>query len=74
MDTQFELLEAEVLKLPLDERATLAQLLLASLDEDNEIDDAWDIETQKRIADIENGTVQVVEISDALAQVHTSLK
>ncbi|MFZ4524331.1 MAG: addiction module protein [Chlorobium sp.] len=73
MANQRELLEAEVLQLSVAERASLAQLLLASLDEENEIDDAWDSETQRRIADIERGVTRVITIADALAQVRAAL-
>ena len=38
MQTQFESLEAEVLKLSVAERAKLAEHLIASLDEDSEIE------------------------------------
>ncbi len=74
MGNQLELLEAEALKLTAAERAAFAQLLLASLDEDTEIEAAWAAETERRIADIENGSVQVIPIADALAQVRASLK
>lgn len=78
MANQLELIEAEALKLSIAERASLAQLLLASLEEKSleekyEIDDAWDIETQRRITDIERGVTQVIPIADALAQVRTAL-
>jgi putative addiction module component (TIGR02574 family) len=73
MANQRELLEAEALQLSVAERASLAQLLLASLDEENEIDDAWDSETQRRIADIERGVTRVITIADALAQVRAAL-
>jgi len=74
MGNQLELLEAEALKLTAGERAAFAQLLLASLNEDAEIKDAWAVETERRIADIENGAVQVIPIADALTQVRASLK
>ena len=74
MGNQLELLEAEALKLTSGERAAFAQLLLASLDEDAEIEEAWAAEVERRIADIENGTVQVIPIADALAQVRSALK
>ena len=51
-----------------------AQLLLASLDEDAEIEEAWAAETERRIADIESGVVQVIPIADTLAQVRAALK
>ncbi|OAI01489.1 hypothetical protein A1353_18190 [Methylomonas methanica] len=74
MGTQLELLEARALQLTVGERAAFAQLLLASLDEDAEIEEAWAAETERRISDIENGTVQVIPISEALAQVRAALK
>ena len=74
MGNQLELLEAEAMKLTVGERAAFAQLLLASLDEDAEIEEAWAVEIERRIADIESGTVQAVPIADALAQVRAALK
>jgi putative addiction module component (TIGR02574 family) len=74
MGVQLEVLEAEALKLTLGERAAFAQLLLASLDEDAEIKEAWAAEVDRRIADVESGRVQVIPISDALAQVRAALK
>jgi putative addiction module component (TIGR02574 family) len=74
MGNQLELIEAEALQLTAGERAALAQLLLASLDEDTELEEAWAAETERRISDIESGTVQVIPIADALAQVRAALK
>lgn len=53
---------------------TFAQLLLANLDEDAEIEEAWAAKVGRRIADVESGTVQVIPIADALAQVRAALK
>ncbi|HEY6897385.1 MAG TPA: addiction module protein [Rhodocyclaceae bacterium] len=74
MGIQLEILEAEALKLTSGERAAFAQLLLASLDEDAEIDAAWAAEIERRIAEVEDGTVQAIPIADALAQVRAALK
>jgi putative addiction module component (TIGR02574 family) len=74
MANQLEALEAEALKLTSGERAAFAQLLLASLDEDAEIEEAWAAEVERRIADVESGAVQVIPISEALAQVRAALK
>ena len=74
MGNKLELLEAEALQLTSGERAAFAQILLASLDEDAEIEEAWAAETERRIAEIESGAVQVISIADALAQVRESLK
>lgn len=74
MQTQFELLEAETLKLTAAERARLAEHLIASLDEDTEIEEAWAVEVEKRIASIENGSVQLIPVSEAIAQARAALK
>lgn len=74
MDTELEKLEAEALKLPPEERAALAQRLLASLEEDAEIEEAWAIEVERRIAEVESGAVQLIPIEEALARVRAALK
>lgn len=43
MEIQLETIEVAALSLPLGERAALAQRLLESLDEDAEIEAAWDV-------------------------------
>jgi putative addiction module component (TIGR02574 family) len=73
MRNQLEALEAEALKLTVGERVAFAQLLLASLDEDAEIEEAWATEVDRRIAGVESGAVQVIPIAQALAQVRAAL-
>ena len=74
MDTTLELLEDRAMTLTVSERAALAQRLLASLDEDSEIDDAWAAEADRRIAEIESGVVKTIPIAEALAQVRAAIK
>jgi len=74
METELEKLEAEALKLTLGERAALAQRLLASLEEDAEIEEAWAAEVERRIAAVESGSVQLIPIAEALSQVRARLK
>ena len=74
METPLEILESEALKLTLGERAALAQRLLASLDEDAQIEDAWAAEIERRIAEVESGAVQVIPIAEAVARVRAALK
>lgn len=73
METQLEKLATEALKLSANERAAFAQLLLASLDEDEGIDSAWAIEVERRIAELDDGTVEAVPVAVALAQVRSRL-
>lgn len=74
METRLERLETEALKLTPGERAALAQRLWASLAVDPEIEEAWAVEVERRIADVESGAVQVIPMDEALAQVRSSLK
>jgi putative addiction module component (TIGR02574 family) len=74
MEAEIDKLEAEALKLAPGERAALAQRLLASLEEDAEIEEAWAVEIERRIAEVESGAVQVIPIEEALARVRASLK
>lgn len=73
MQTQFETLEAEALKLTVAERAKLAEYLIASLDEDSEIEEAWAGETERRIAEIEAGAAQLIPAAEAIANARTAL-
>ncbi len=55
-------IEQEVLHLPIEERARLAEKLLSSLDalSEQEIEKLWLVEAQRRASEIDNGTVQLV--------------
>jgi putative addiction module component (TIGR02574 family) len=74
MSTQLEEVEAEALKLTVEERAHLADRLLASLSEDAEVEEAWTIEVERRVADIESGRVQLVPAAEAIARARAALK
>jgi putative addiction module component (TIGR02574 family) len=69
-----EVLESEALKLALSGRAALAQRLLASLEDDTEIEEAWAAEIERRIDEVESGAVQVIPIAEALAQIRAKPK
>ncbi len=57
MPTHIEVLEAEVLNLPTAERSRLLERLIASLDVDPEIEEAWVFEAEKREAELTSGSV-----------------
>ena len=57
-------LEAEAMKLAVDDRVRLADRLLASVYGDRDVDEAWFAEVQRRIAALEAGTLQVVSTVD----------
>jgi putative addiction module component (TIGR02574 family) len=74
MQSTFEILEAETLKLTIAERARLVEHLIASLDEDVEIDNAWAAEVERRIAAVESGSIQLIPAAEAIAQARVALK
>jgi putative addiction module component (TIGR02574 family) len=60
MASTAEHLESAVLQLPRAERARLAERLIASLDEDSEIERAWAEEIERRVADLRSGKVKPI--------------
>jgi putative addiction module component (TIGR02574 family) len=74
MSTQLEVLEAEALKLTAEERARLADRLIASLSEDAELEEAWAVEVERRIAEIEAGRGKVGPAADAIVRARGALK
>jgi putative addiction module component (TIGR02574 family) len=60
MSSTVEELEAEALQLPSGERARLVERLIASLDADPEVDEAWAAEVERRHAEIESGAVALL--------------
>lgn len=67
-------LSARARALPPEERARLAEELLASLDpHDAEVEAAWDEELRRRIDEVEHGTVQLIPADQAFAQVRRAL-
>lgn len=66
-----EQIEREILKLPLPERARLAERLIASLDEDPEIEAAWIAEVRRRDEELVSGAVEGIPLEDALTTVRS---
>ncbi|MGC2519340.1 MAG: addiction module protein [Burkholderiales bacterium] len=74
MSSQLETLEAQALKLSLEERAQLAERLIASLFQDTEVEEAWAVEVERRIREIEGGRAQLVPAADAIARARAAVK
>ena len=66
MSSTVEALEAEALQLSAAERARLVERLIASLDADPDVDEAWAAEVERRNAEIESGAVALVSGPEAL--------
>lgn len=68
-----EQLEAEALKLPRGVRAHLAERLISSLDEDSEVEQAWEAEAERRYQQYLAGEMESVPASEALAEIRADL-
>lgn len=68
-----ETLEAQLRRLPPEDRAHLARVLLESLDEEPELDPAWLEEAERRAAELATGAVEAIPAVDALAQARRRL-
>jgi putative addiction module component (TIGR02574 family) len=73
MGRSVEQLEVEVLDLPAGERACLIQRLIASLDADEdedpgEVERAWEEEIQRRLAEVEAGTAELIPAEEVFAK------
>ena len=74
MSKPVELLEAEVLNLPLDQRSRLLDRLLASLDRDPGWEQDWLAEVDRREAAIAAGGSAWQPGEDVLARLQATLK
>jgi putative addiction module component (TIGR02574 family) len=59
------------MKLPVADRARLAERLIASLDADAEIEAAWAVEARRRDGELRSGAVEAIPLEDALTTVRT---
>ena len=68
MSATVEEIEAEALNLPTGQRARLVEKLIASLDADPDIENAWAAEVERRHAEIESGLVSLLPGAETLAK------
>lgn len=69
-----EQVEAEVLRLPRAEWARLAELLISSLDEDSEIERAWEDEAERRYQRYLAGNEEAIPAAQVLAEIRAELE
>lgn len=74
MSTQLEIIEAQALSLAAEERAQLADRLIASLFDDQDIEEAWAVEVECRIKDIESGRAKLIPAAEAIARARAAIK
>ncbi len=63
-----ETLEAAALQLTPADRARLVEKLIATLDADPEVEEAWAAEVERRQAEMENGTVSLLPGRETLTK------
>jgi putative addiction module component (TIGR02574 family) len=73
MSTQLSTLEAEALKLSPEDRVRLADHVLASLRGQDEVEEAWGAEVDRRLAEVEAGTVKLVHVEHAIQRARQAL-
>ena len=73
MNTSLEILESEALKLAPADRSHLLARLIASLDVDPEVEQAWELEADGREASLESGTVVEVPGNEAMDRLRARL-
>jgi putative addiction module component (TIGR02574 family) len=74
MSSSLHALEAAALLLPPEERAKLAERLIASLDRDPQVREAWDEEIMRRIQQLDAGQLGSDPAEEVLTEARARLK
>lgn len=73
MSTELAILEAEALKLSPEDRVLLADHVLASLRQRDEVEEAWGLEVDRRLAEVEAGDVELIPVEQAIQRARQAL-
>lgn len=73
MSTQLATLEAEALKLSPEDRVLLADHVLASLRTQDDVEEAWGAEIDRRLAAVEASTVSLIPVEQAIQRARQAL-
>ena len=74
MSIPLDTLEAEVLKLPAGARSRLLDRLIASLEADADIEEAWAFESERRDAEVDEVKVATVPGAELLDRLRAQLR
>lgn len=74
MASTLEVLEAAALQLSASDRARLVERLIASLDIDPALEEAWATEVERRNAEIDSGAVSLISGPEALAKLKAQFR
>ncbi len=67
-------IESQALRLPASQRAQLAQHLIASLDEADEVERAWADEAARRSDALRSGTAEALSAPDVFADARRAVR
>jgi putative addiction module component (TIGR02574 family) len=76
MNTSFEQVVADAMKLPLRDRVRLAQQLVSTLDDETEagIEELWFAEAERRLEELHSGKVQGISAENAFRNAREALE
>jgi putative addiction module component (TIGR02574 family) len=66
--------ESAAMQMTRSSRARLAEMLLISLDEEDEIEAAWGEEIERRVQEIDSGQVELIPGEQVMAELRALLK
>ena len=69
-----EQVEAEARRLPREERARLAEALIASLEEEAELEQVWSVEIARRVEELRSGAVSSIPAEEVFAELEGLLR
>lgn len=73
MSTELATVEAEALKLSPADRVLLADRVLASLRGQDDVEQAWSVEVDRRLAEVEAGDVSLIPAEQAIQRARNAL-
>ena len=69
-----EQVEAEARRLPREERARLVEALIASLEEEAELEQVWSLEIARRVEELRSGAVSSIPAEEVFAELEGLLR
>jgi len=75
MNTQFDRVAADAMKLPVRERVRLAQQLVSTIDDqsDAEVEELWFNEAERRLEELHTGKVEGIDADEAFRMAREDL-
>jgi putative addiction module component (TIGR02574 family) len=75
MNTQFDRVAADAMKLPLRDRVRLAQQLVSTIDDESDakVEDLWFDEAERRLEELRAGKVEGIDADEAFRMARKDL-